>query len=64
MPKGSRATKSDRSTVSQMAKANMPRSRRTAAGPQWWKATMIGSPSPSVSKVAPNSRRSSSRSSR
>ncbi len=36
MPNGSRATNSSRSWASQMAKANMPRSRDTAAGPQWW----------------------------
>ena len=36
IPNGSRATNSTRSWVSQIAKANMPRRRETAAGPQWW----------------------------
>ena len=36
MPNGSRAPNSTRSWVSQIRKANIPRSRATAAGPQWW----------------------------
>jgi hypothetical protein len=34
--RGSLATNSTRSWVSQIAKANMPRRREVAAGPQWW----------------------------
>ena len=36
IPNGSRAPNSTRSWASQIRNANMPRSRDTAAGPQWW----------------------------
>ena len=63
MPNGSRAPNSTRSSVSQIRKANMPRSRVTAALPQWWKPATMASPSPSVRNSTPCSATSSSRSS-
>ncbi|OOK68071.1 asparagine synthase domain protein [Mycobacterium kansasii] len=36
MPNGSRAQNNSRVTVSQSAKANMPRSRLSTSVPQWW----------------------------
>ena len=64
MPNGSRAPNSTRSRESQISKANIPRSRLTAAAPQWWYAATIASVSPSVANVAPWSRASSARNSR
>ncbi|SKS49711.1 Uncharacterised protein [Mycobacteroides abscessus subsp. abscessus] len=64
MPKGSRAQNNSRSAVSQIANANMPRSRCSASGPQKWYAARIASPSPSVANTAPCSAASVSLSSR